>query len=254
MKLPLLPAVAVTALFVCSCKKPAQREALTDVNDAAASMVDDARKEIEQGGLSVDSPVDNTRLIDALDKAGDASSGQDKIAFSLAKLSVTRMTELANKLNAVSGDLTGGLDYSEVETPEDIDALSEKIRNYQKVNAEVKAGFTVGFVDGLKKEAYKMGFKGRTRTDFFSAMESKYNRQLPLIEEIRDQDNALCGIILDQHSILKKYFGGWTWGGEEEGLQFEDDDAIDAYNLLLEKLEKVSDDQTATQRELIELQ
>ncbi|MEJ6641839.1 MAG: hypothetical protein QNL33_01150 [Akkermansiaceae bacterium] len=78
-------------------------------------MREDAQKEIDRGCLSVEKPLDNSRLLDALVKAGDASSGQEKIASRLAKSSLTRMSAFAEKLTAVSGELMAGVDYSSVE-------------------------------------------------------------------------------------------------------------------------------------------
>ena len=225
---------------------------MDDVDDAASAIMEDARKDLEDGGFGIDKPMDNTRLMDALDKAGDATSGQEKLAVNLAKISVERMTAFAAKLTAVSSDLTDGLDYSGVEKVEDLDALSDKIRSYRTVNAEVKADFSTDFIDGLKKEADKMGLKGSTKAGFFNAMESKYNKQLPLIKEIRDLDDELCVVVLEQHDLLRKYYGQWSW--TENGLQFENDEALEAYNVLAGKLEPIGQAQIAAQRKLLALQ
>lgn len=243
----------ISVLLFSACEKPAKKEAMSEVADAVAAMNEDAMREMEEGGLSVNKPVDNSRLMDALDKAGDASSGQEKIAMNLAKLSVTRMTALAEKLNIASGDLTAGLDYSGVKEVNDLDALSEKIRSYRRANAEVKAGFSMKFLDDLKKEGDRMGLKGRAKADFFSAMGSKFSRQLPVIHKIRDFDDELCSVILKQHALLKRHFGEWS-ASDDEGLTFETDEGLEAYNALAEKLQSVADDQAAAQQKLISIQ
>jgi len=254
MKTSDLTVLLFSAVLFSSCEKAGKKEALKDLNEASDAVVEDALKELdENGGLTVDKPIDQSRLLDALDKAGDTASGQEKIAIEMAKLSVSRIAELGGRLTEVSGDLMAGLDYSKVETREDIDALSERIRKYRKVNAEVKDSFNTGLIDDLKKEGDKRGLKGRSKADFFNAMESKFDRQLPVIHEIRDIDDELCATVLEQHGLLKENIGGWHWISEEAGIQIDEDEVLAAYNALAEKIQSLAVDQAEAQRKLLSI-
>lgn len=254
MKILSIPALVLFVSLVPACNKPEKKQAMDELNDASAEMANEARKELDSGGLGVETPVDNSRLLAALDKAGDAASGQEKIAINLAKISVNRMAEIMAPLTAASGDLFAGLDFSAVESKEDIDALSEGVRKYRKINGEVKAALGQVFVDDLKKEADKLGLKGKSKAEFFAAFGSKFDRQQPLLQKIRSQDDQLCAIVLDQHDLLRDSFGDWSWNADAEEIVFENDEALEIFNGLAVRLQDVATEQEATQREFLSVQ
>lgn len=232
-----------------ACEKPGKKEAMKDLDNALSEAREDALEELNSGGLGVEKPIDNSKLDDALDSAQKASSGQDKIAFELARYSIKRMEQLMEPLTAASGDLFAALDYSGVESKADLAALSENVRKYEKINAEVKAMLGEGFIDEIKKQADVLGLKGKTRKDFFTGFEPSMRRQFPLLREVRDQDSELCRIILDQHELLTESFGEWALG--EEGLVFESGEVAESYNELFAQLQKVAAAQEETQRKAL---
>lgn len=253
MKILGIPALSLVVCLIPACNKPEKKQAMDELNDASSEMVDDARKELEGGGLGVETPVDNTRLLAALDKAEGAASGQEKIAINLARISVNRMAEIMAPLTAASSNLFAGLDYSGVEKKEDLDALSEGVRNYRKINGEVKTALGKSFLDDLKSEGDKLGLKGKSKAEFFTAFGSKFDKQQPLLEAIRTQDDSLCEIVLDQHDLLRESFGNWSWNAESEEIVFENDEALEKFNALAVRLQKVAAEQEATQREFFSI-
>lgn len=254
MRIRHLPLLAAAALLFPACgKQQSKQKAVDDLEKSVHELQDEQLKKINEGGIAINEPMDTTRILDALDKAGDAHSGQEKLGFELLKVFVQRMSEEGEKLNAVSGDLAASVDYSGVKEKGDLDVRSEKVRNYRRVNAEVKKGFSPILIEELKKDADRIGLKGRARADCFAGLESKFALQLPLIHEIRDLDDQLCEVVLSQHDVLRKHYGEWTWEGEEDGLQFSSDEALESYNTLALELQAIAEKQTEAQRSLLSI-
>lgn len=237
-----------------ACEKAAKNDSLDEVTDAAESMRESALKELDEGGgLSFENPIDQSPLLDALDKAGDKASGQEKLAIRLAKTVMTRMGEMGEKLNEVSGNLTAGTDYSTVESEEDMEILSEKIRNYRRVNAELKKGFSMAFIDDMKKEADRIGLKGTDKVEFFNGMEPKFRLQIPVVHEIRDLDDMLCATILEQHEILRDHIDEWQWISDKGLIHFENEELAEKYNLLVDRIQTHANEQAEAQRKLLSI-
>lgn len=236
---------------LASCQESKQKEAAQALEDAAEEFREDTQKELENGSLSVENPVDYSKLNDALDKAGESASGQGKLAMDLAKYSLKHMADIMAPLTSASAGLGESLDYSGVEKKEDIDVLSEKVRNYREINAEVKAAFGSELYVVLHEHADKIGLEGDARSGFFTGFKSKFRQQSPLLQKVRDQDDALCETILKQHEILKDSFGKWQWSEDLESVEFSDDVALAKYNLTLEELDKTASEQEETQREIL---
>ena len=251
MRIRTLPLLAIAALLLPACEKRPKQKALDELRSSADEFQKEQLKKIDEGGLAVNEQPDTTRILDALDKAGDAASGQEKLGFELLKLFLQRVSDEGAKLTAVSADLAAGIDYSGVKEKGDLDGLSEKVRNYRRVNAEVKKGFSTELIENLKKDADRMGLTGQARADCFAGLEARFNRQLPLIHEIRDLDDQLCGVVLSQHDVLRKHFGNWTWEGGETGLSFSTDEAIGEFNALANELQAVAAKQAEVQRKLV---
>ncbi|MGJ8643513.1 MAG: hypothetical protein ACSHX9_08915 [Luteolibacter sp.] len=238
---------------VTSCEKSSKRDALEEVENAVEEFHVDARKQLEEGGAGIEEPVDLSQLHSALDKAEDSASGEEKIVMKLAKYILEGMESLMAPLTEASPGLTAAMDYTKVETKDDIGALSAKARNYQKVNLEFKVKIGDEFVDKVNAEADKLGLKGKTRDAFFKGFERNRSEQLPLLMEIRDQDNEVCEILLKQHAVLKEYFGEWEWNGEEEMLEFHNDEALEKFIKLSERNDELAEEQQATQYKMLNM-
>lgn len=254
MKPRQLPLLAIAALLFTACGKQPKQKAMDELKSSVAELQQEQLKKIDEGGLSVNDQADTTKVLAALDKAGEAASGQEKLRFELLKLFLQRVSDEGAKLNAVSADLGAGIDYSAVKDKGDLDALSEKVRNYRRVNAEVKKAFDKDLIEGLKKDADRMGLTGRTRDECFAGLEARFNRQLPLIHEIRDLDDHLCAVVLAQHEVLRKHYGEWKWEGGETGLSISSDKAIREYDALSAELQSVAEKQAEVQRKLVTVQ
>jgi hypothetical protein len=255
----LRPLAAICAIFLLSgCKDPqkekSQRDASEALDAASVSIKEQLREDLDNGGLSVDEEFDPSEMMDALDKLEGASDGQDKIAAGLAKYFITRFAEISAKLTNVSGDLNAGLDFSGVETAEDLDELSRRVMIYKRMNQEVKAEISEGVITDLKAEADKRGLEGKVRRNFFASVEGRFKRQLPVLHTIRDCDDELCEAILSQHKLLKKHLGEWEWSAEAEILEFASDEALEDFNALATKVQEVAAEQLAAQRILVEMQ
>ena len=81
-----------------------------------------------------------------------------------------------------------------------------------------------------------------------------FDRQQPLLQEIRGQDDRLCAIILDQHDLLREFFGEWSWDSDAGEIRFENDEALEKFNALAVSLQEVAAEQDATQREFLSIQ
>lgn len=238
---------------VASCERASDKERARALQEAADEFREEARKDLEGDGLNVDTPVDYTKLNEALDRAGESSSGQEKLAMELAKFSLKHMTEIMAPLSAASAGLREALDYSGVEGVEDLDVLSEKVRGYRAVNAEVKVAFGSDLYGVLGDYADKIGLEGKTRADFFEGFKSKFERQGPLLQRVRDLDDELCGTILRQHEILKGAFGKWKWSEDVGGIEISDDGVLAEYNATLEEINRTAAAQEQTQREILNI-
>ena len=90
-------------------------------------------------------------------------------------------------------------------------------------------------------------------SSFVKGLNMGFGKLKPQLLVIRKTDDDLCSAVLEQHRVLKKYWGKWQWDADQGVPTFEEDAAIDAYNAAAQKIQDAAAAQAAAQKKVIEI-
>lgn len=212
-----------------------------------------ARELDSEEGIRND-PKKLDRLIDATKKLEDASKGDEAKMAKVMSLFLKDIQQDMAVMAKHQKALEEASNYGNIKSPEEIDGFSEKVKGYQKANQTLTEKIKTGWIKQLEENLKKANVNEKNSKDFMRGATSKFNQQRPYLLTIRSTDDELCEAMLAQHAILKKYWGQWKWDPQQEVPQFENDEAINAYNKEATKIQKASQEQYEAQQKLLKSQ
>ena len=241
-------------LFVSSCKdKQAQEDALEELSDASDKLKNDYAKQLKEGGAAEHDPAALDDLVTATKKLEASASGDEAKSIKVMRIFMESVQTDSTNLANAQGDLTAALDYSQVKEASDIDALSEKVKTYQKLNTGLMTKVKSGWLEELNTNLDKEGVSATTKNLTIQGFNAQMNPQKPHLITIREADEQLCSAILKQHQILKDNFGKWKWNASAGAPEFTDNKVIELYNKEAHKMQDANKKQIEAQRNLYQV-
>jgi len=254
MKTPLLFAILLSSLLLgTSCKDKAQKtEALNELEEAHLALQKKQAEELETTGGISHNPESLDNVIEAAKKLETNSTGDEAKVAKIMRVFMQDIQADSTSLVEAQKGLTAAMDYSNVKSAADIDALSGGVKKYQQLNTELTTKVKSGWLSELQQNLEKEGVGAKIKDGTIKGFNSQMSSQKPHLLTIRQTDNDLCLTILKQHELLKKYFGKWTWDTATSALNFEDGTALKLFNEQSTKLQEISQKQLEAQKKLLQ--
>ena len=254
----ILPFLATFTFCSVSCKdaktakqEQEHKEATEDLERATKEFAEAQKKELEEEGALSTNPEALDGFIDAAKKMEDSSSGEEAVAAKVMRLFMESVQKDSVKIQQGQQALFEASDYSAVKSAADIDPLSAKVKAYQQANLELKQKVETGWTKTLRANLDKENISTVSKEALINGFVTEMNSQKPHLIVIRETDHEVCNAILEQHAILKKYFGKWHWDTADGTPQFTDDTALKLFNEQAIKIQQQSAKQVQAQTKLV---
>jgi hypothetical protein len=194
------------------------------------------------------------QFIQASDRAAKAASGDDGLTLKGSQAYLARLQELQQSYQAASSNLTAArvLCTSNLIDRDDIQQRKAVVQNFLKCNEAVKI-FTIHSEDNYRAELVRLNVSPAVIESAVEGFHRSSAPQVPVVVEIRAQDERIgCGMlaVLD---LLDANWGHWSYNAESGHVRFESPDLVDQYNSDLKGINDAGVEQVASQKRLVDV-
>ena len=253
MKPPIQLLAVALVVLATGCKDAREQAKEKEVWNEISNEHETFRKELKEGmtdeGLVIDQEAIERQHL-ALQSAGEKLGGVKGQALEIMAGFQRESAAWSGKIEEGSQKMVTAIDFSNLGRDNDYEERREVLRDYMELNQQVTDYFETA-PDEVIRKLDAINFHGKDRRDMEAGFTNQIAKMKPLIRGIRECDRVCCEISLRMIDILEKEKGMWTWNEAEGMIEFENDDAIAAFNKEVELLTANGQKQLDLQQELV---
>ena len=231
-----------------------KRKAMEEFTAARREVADDMKRDMDKnGGLSSDTAEHAmNKMRGQIDKMA-AQGGKDGAAMKA-------VAELMAEIHAKATPYLAIIKRIETDNPMDMTTVKDKAdlaarREFGKEMLRMNQDLITTFNSAesiLRGKLQKAGAGGRSNEEFVEGFMKGYGKTSRIQIRIRKSDETIAKSLIAMTDLLETAWGKWKKEGGR--IVFEEDAPIKRFNELVADTVKAADEQTAAQRELIDLQ
>jgi hypothetical protein len=188
----------------------------------------------------------------ALDQAAKSSAGEDALVWKGSQAYLARIQTLQQAYQVASSNLTAArvLSTSNLTSRETIASRRAVVEEFIKCNADLK-NFLGGGEDNFRAELVRQNVSPATIESAIAGFRKSSSVQVPVVTEIRSQDDRIGRGMLAVLDLLDENWGHWSYNQDTSHVRFESQDLADQYNADLRGITQASKEQAASQGRLV---
>jgi len=249
-----IAAIAFAATKTALEQRLEKKKAIEEFDNNRRDIATEMKRELDtEGGLSADTAAKAMNKmrgeIDRLAaKGGKDGQAMKAVAEVMAEIQAKATPYLA-LIKRIETD--NPMDMSTVKDKADLAARREFGKEMLGMNQDLLSTFN-SVESNLRGKLQKAGATGKSTDDFVAGFMNGYTRTSRIQIRIRKTDETIAKSLIAMTDLMEASWGKWKRDGEN--IVFEEDESLKRFNEIANEVQKAGDDQTAAQRELIELQ
>jgi hypothetical protein len=242
-----LVAVSVPQYVRARSATLAQKAAMDNMIAASKDLKANAAEALKTNGPS----ASVARVNQALDQAAKAATGDEGLALKGSQAYLARLQEVQQAYQAASSKLQSArvLCTSNLVSREDIQGRKAVVQNFLKCNEAVK-NFTIHSEDNYRAELVRLNVSPAFLESAAEGFHRSSAPQVPLVVEIRAQDERIGDGMLAVLDLLDANWGHWSYNADSGRLRFETQDLVEQYDSDLRGINEAGLEQMASQKRL----
>ena len=225
-----------------------------DLRKAITVHQDDLRHELEtEGSLSID-PERTDRLIRSIEKSAENVDGNELATINATTRMLRKMHAYEQAYQKAVENLAADsiISPAGVTNVTQLDRYRQTVTQFMAANEEL-AQISNGAAELLKEELRSENLPQRTVEAALRGFQQSYLPRRKIIKAIREQDAQLGTNLLAILDLYQSNWGKWRYNPEDELAVFEDAAHEDQYAAAIDSIVLLSDQQQASQQELVDL-
>lgn len=255
-KLLKIAAVAglVALVFTGMRERQKQKQAMDDMNETRRVLNEDMKRELDENGtISADTSAKAMEKMRGKFEKIASQGGRDDKAMKAA-------SEVMGELQAKAVPYIALIKRIETDNPMDMVTVKDKAdlaarrqfgKDMLRMNQELIT-FINSVEPNLREKIGKLGASGSATEEFVTGFMKGYGKSATIQRRIRKSDETIAKALIAMTDLMEAEWG--KWAVKEHAIEFDSDAALKRFNELIDETVKAGDEQTAAQRELLELQ
>jgi hypothetical protein len=194
------------------------------------------------------------KLSQVLDQAAKTSTGEDAQVWKASQAYLLRMQAVQLAYQAASSNLTAArvLSTSNLDSREALMERRAVVQEFLKSNADLK-NFLSNGEDNFRAELVRLKVSQATIDSAIIGFHKSSAAQLPVVAEIRTDDDRIGRGMLTVLDLLDVNWGHWSYNPETGHVRFESTDLVEQYNADLKGITEAATEQAASQGRLVKI-